>query len=119
MEYITRYLENEIKADLPHKMVFLTGPRQSGKTTLAKKLLADSNSTLSPSYLNWDAEEDRERIIREQFPPGNGMLVLDEIHIEGSTFKQKRLMLLAELFFTIAEPSNQLFSPAYRKTNSC
>jgi predicted AAA+ superfamily ATPase len=31
-------------------------------------------------YLTWDAAEDRENIIREQFPAGPGLLVLDEIH---------------------------------------
>jgi predicted AAA+ superfamily ATPase len=33
---ITRYLEEEIRKDLEEKMVFLSGPRQVGKTTLAK-----------------------------------------------------------------------------------
>jgi len=31
-------------------------------------------------YINWDFGLDRENIIREQFPPGAGVLVLDEIH---------------------------------------
>ena len=32
---IDRYLTNQIKNDLSEKMVFLDGPRQVGKTTLA------------------------------------------------------------------------------------
>jgi predicted AAA+ superfamily ATPase len=36
---ITRYIEEEIRKDLEEKMVFLSGPRQVGKTTLAKSLL--------------------------------------------------------------------------------
>jgi predicted AAA+ superfamily ATPase len=34
----------------------------------------------SDFYLTWDAAEDREKIIRERFPAGKGLLVLDEIH---------------------------------------
>lgn len=79
--YIHRYLEKNIKQDLKRKMVFISGPRQSGKTTLAKKILSDSNPADSTKrYLNWDAAESREKIIKEQFPAGPGFLILDEIH---------------------------------------
>lgn len=79
MAYLKRYLEDYLKEDLTKKMVFLSGPRQSGKTTLAKKILKDENLDDS-RYLNWDAAVDRENIIREQFPAGPGLLVLDEVH---------------------------------------
>ncbi len=36
VKYIPRYLERGIKEDLQKKMVFIAGPRQCGKTTLAK-----------------------------------------------------------------------------------
>ena len=55
-------------------MVLLSGPRQVGKTTVAKKILGRDKG-----YLNWDVAEDRERILRRQFPPA-GLWVLDEIH---------------------------------------
>ena len=77
---LTRYLENQIMADLNSKMVLLAGPRQCGKTTLAKKLLAAEAAADQTRYLNWDALEDRELIIGEQFPVGPGLIVLDEIH---------------------------------------
>lgn len=80
MTYIARHLERFIRQDLEKKMVFISGPRQAGKTTLAQKLLKDEGSALTPSYLNWDSGPDRENIMREQFPPGSGMLVLDEVH---------------------------------------
>jgi predicted AAA+ superfamily ATPase len=80
MEYIPRYIEEYIIKDLEKKMVFLSGPRQAGKTTLAKQLIIKSKSRLNLSYLNWDYGPDREHIIREQFPSGKGILVLDEIH---------------------------------------
>ncbi len=79
--YIPRYLEKGIKEDLTKKMVFVAGPRQCGKTTLAKKILAEEMGQKADEfYLSWDAAEDREKIIRERFPAGRGLLVLDEIH---------------------------------------
>ncbi|MGB8296601.1 MAG: ATP-binding protein [Polyangia bacterium] len=70
----TRYLTEAIERDLARRMVLLSGPRQVGKTTVAKKILGRDKG-----YLNWDVAEDRERILRRQFPPA-GLWVLDEIH---------------------------------------
>jgi len=70
----TRYLTEAIQRDLAKRMVLLSGPRQVGKTTVAKKILGRDKG-----YLNWDVAEDRERILRRQFPPA-GLWVLDEIH---------------------------------------
>ena len=78
--YLSRYIENAVREDLSRKMVFIGGPRQSGKTTLAKHLCQQAGADPSERYLNWDAAEDRENIIRERFPAGPGLLVLDEIH---------------------------------------
>jgi hypothetical protein len=75
-----RYVEPVITSDFARKMVFLAGPRQSGKTTIAKKLLKDFRQDIETRYLNWDSTEDREKILRQRFPAGEGMLVLDEIH---------------------------------------
>lgn len=62
-------------------MVFLSGPRQCGKTTLAQSLFEELKVT-SPEerYLNWDNTKDRERILREEFPSDKGLFILDEIH---------------------------------------
>ena len=46
---LRRYLADRIRADLAQKMVFVAGPRQVGKTTLARGLLPDP-----AGYLNWD-----------------------------------------------------------------
>ncbi len=79
--YIKRYIEDAVKEDLQKKMVFISGPRQSGKTTLALKILQDEFGKMEDKfYLTWDSAEDREKIIREAFPAGKGVLVLDEIH---------------------------------------
>ena len=58
-------------------MVFLAGPRQAGKTTLAKEIASEiPNST----YLNYDRLEDRNLIKKEAWLPSTPLLVLDEIH---------------------------------------
>ena len=59
MDAHPRYLTPQVRADLQRKMVFLAGPRQVGKTTLARSL-----PDASAGYLNWDADADRERILR-------------------------------------------------------
>lgn len=70
-----RYLTPVIQKDIRKKMVLLSGPRQVGKSTLAKSLM-DANSV----YLNWDIRKDQ-KIIREQAWPKDGsLLILDEIH---------------------------------------
>jgi len=80
-KYINRYLERPIKEDLRKKMVFISGPRQSGKTTLAKEIAdTEIHNDSKKFYMTWDSAEDREKIIREQFPTGSGIIILDEIH---------------------------------------
>ena len=54
--------------------MFLAGPRQVGKTTLARTLPG-----ARAGYLNWDVAEDRERILRRELP-ATGFWVFDEIH---------------------------------------
>ncbi len=72
---IKRYLSKQILSDLEKKMVFLGGPRQVGKTTLANSLLPKEKT----GYLNWDIGSHRTRILREELPKTE-LLVLDEIH---------------------------------------
>jgi hypothetical protein len=71
-----RYLEPFVRRDLARKMVFLGGPRQVGKTTVAQAILAGAEER----YFNWDFDPDRERILRGEWPAGPGLIVLDEIH---------------------------------------
>ncbi|MEZ4753970.1 MAG: ATP-binding protein [Bdellovibrionota bacterium] len=60
-------------------MVFLGGPRQVGKTTLAQSILG-KNWEHENRYLNWDSKQDRKQILNEELPTGKGLVVLDEIH---------------------------------------
>ena len=53
---LARYIAAGVAEDLSEKMVFVGGPRQVGKTTLALSLLVDGHADEShPGYLNWDA----------------------------------------------------------------
>lgn len=58
-------------------MVFVAGPRQVGKTTLAQRILAADGPGV---YLNWDNREDRAEIRRAQWPAGDALVILDELH---------------------------------------
>ncbi|VEN74771.1 conserved hypothetical protein [Candidatus Desulfarcum epimagneticum] len=78
--YLPRYIEKNIVDDLKRKMVFVSGPRQAGKTTVARRLCEAAGCDIKKRYMNWDAPDDREKIILETFPAGTGYLALDEIH---------------------------------------
>ena len=72
MRYITPY----VKQDLGKKMVFIGGPRQCGKTTLAKSILKESPGI----YLNWDRIQDQKTILKGNWSDDQTLVVLDEIH---------------------------------------
>ena len=74
-----RYITEIIEKKLDSKMVFLTGPRQCGKTTLSKGLYPDLPLP-QKLYLNWDANEDRQTILGGSLPNKLGLIILDEIH---------------------------------------
>lgn len=68
---------HRIEADLAQKAVVLTGPRQVGKTTLARQLMRQREPA---QYLNWDVIADRAVLDRQSWSPASRLLVLDEIH---------------------------------------
>lgn len=71
-----RYLDGRAAADLARKTVFLTGPRQVGKTSLSRLLMQGRDA----QYLNYDVAADRAVIERQSWSPSTSLLVLDEIH---------------------------------------
>lgn len=73
-----RYNTTAIHHDLSKKMVFIGGPRQVGKTTLA----ASIGKAHYPhfSYYNWDDRLHRQQILKEQFDPKAKLLIFDELH---------------------------------------
>ena len=73
-----RYLADFIFKDLQEKMVFISGPRQVGKTTLAYNLMKEKFKKIS--YYNWDNRQDRKDIINSNYIPDTELIVFDEIH---------------------------------------
>ena len=74
---MNRLIESHLERDLNRKMVFLTGPRQSGKTTLAG-LIAEKFP--SAQMLNWDVLADSRVILSQSWFPDTKLLVFDELH---------------------------------------
>ena len=72
-----RYLEPFVREDIEEKMVFVGGPRQVGKTTLAT-MIADTFE--SSAYLNWDSRPHRRRILDARWQPETDIVVFDELH---------------------------------------
>ncbi|VVA44397.1 AAA family ATPase [Candidatus Roizmanbacteria bacterium] len=73
-----RYLDSNIVRDIKEKMVFISGPRQVGKTTLAKHMGLNLFKTYA--YLNWDYQPDRKKIINYELPSDIQLLIFDELH---------------------------------------
>ena len=63
--------------DLKKKMVFVIGPRQVGKTWLAKEIM---NEYSDPEYLNYDNILHRKIIHDQSWLSSRDLLVFDEIH---------------------------------------
>jgi len=74
-----RYIKKPVISDLKSKMVFIGGPRQVGKTTLALSFLPEPN-TKSPGYFNWDDVSDKSKLLKGELPPKAKIIILDEIH---------------------------------------
>ena len=72
-----RYLSPYVLQDLQSKMVFVGGPRQVGKTTMANDLLTGFPKG---RYFNWDFDDDRQDILKKRWTAENTLLVFDELH---------------------------------------
>ncbi len=73
-----RYCEKFIVSDLKKKMVFIGGPRQVGKTTMARHILQKNHAT--GEYLNWDFDADRKRIMATEWNSNDDLIIFDELH---------------------------------------
>lgn len=69
-----RTIEPLIKTDLQNKLVLLSGPRQTGKTTLSKQLFP------SYDYLNFDAIADRTILQEQAWDRTKDILIFDELY---------------------------------------
>jgi len=74
---VKRYIYDNVLEDLKKKMVFITGPRQVGKTYLAKDIMKNFKS---PVYLNFDDIDDMQMIKGRSWRLNSDLVVLDEIH---------------------------------------
>lgn len=73
-----RAILTHIKHDLEeHKMVMLSGPRQCGKTTLAKSILQNSNNY---AYYNWDVPAHRQLLKNFKLDISKELWIFDELH---------------------------------------
>lgn len=69
-----RYLEKYLLEDLPAKIVLLTGPRQTGKTTLSKMLVSNYD------YFNFDNPEHRLSLLERSWDRSKELVIFDELH---------------------------------------
>ncbi len=69
-----RYLKKYIQEDLDKKIILLTGPRQTGKTTLSKMLGNDFD------YFNYDSVDDRLSLKEKSWDRSKPLIVFDELH---------------------------------------
>jgi len=72
-----RAQQDLISKDLTRKMVFLTGPRQVGKTSLALSIAEEQELSV---YLNYDNFSHRDVIRKAAWLPETRLLILDELH---------------------------------------
>jgi len=114
-----RYLRGPIKllAFANGKMAFLSGPRQAGKTTLGRLLMAERARS---RYANWDDVEFRRLWVKSPKavvafggkPEGDGgrpLVVLDEVH-KARAWKQT----LKGVYDTLNEPCDILVTGSAR-----
>jgi predicted AAA+ superfamily ATPase len=73
---IKRLIKNQLLKDLETKIVLLSGPRQSGKTTLSHDLFPSGRY----QYLNFDTTEDRNIILKKAWDRSRDLVVFDELH---------------------------------------
>lgn len=69
-----RYLTKYIRDDLGSKIVFITGPRQVGKTTLSRMLADDFD------YFNFDHPEHRVQLLARSWDRKKPLVIFDELH---------------------------------------
>ena len=72
--FMDRYLTPYIQQDLDKKIILLTGPRQTGKTTLSKMLKSDFD------YFNYDDVDDRSSLQERSWDRSKPLVIFDELH---------------------------------------
>ncbi|MBL8027885.1 MAG: ATP-binding protein [Fibrobacteres bacterium] len=110
IRYLTKAIEELSFSD--HKMAFLAGPRQCGKTTLSKMMLSDRGYG---NYNNWDDTNFRRAWTKNPnsvIPETNNkipLIILDEIH-KAKMWKRN----LKGIFDTLTSPADILVTGSAR-----
>jgi len=74
MDILDRTIKSALNEFLQEKIVLLTGPRQVGKTTLAKQLRSKFD------YLNFDESTHRSILSKKEWKRDTDLVIFDEIH---------------------------------------
>ena len=118
-----RTIEPRIHQDLAEKMVFLAGPRQVGKTTLALAVGDAFRGSRAPIYLDLESEADRAKLGQPELylaDHSDELVILDEIHrvpglfpvLRGLIDKRRRAGQRAGMFLLLGSASMDLLAQA-------
>ena len=69
-----RYLQQPLAEALAHKIALVVGPRQCGKTTMARMLERDHQ------YINYDLAEHRQLLRDKSWDRQRALIIFDELH---------------------------------------
>lgn len=72
--YMKRYLQTALAPYLNKKIVLVSGPRQVGKTTLAKAMTKDY------AYYNYDIRKDLHVFLKQEWDRDKELVIFDELH---------------------------------------
>ena len=72
--FVKRYLHPFLVKDLKQKILLIAGPRQAGKTTLAKQLGS------SFEYLNYDEQDHHKIFLEKSWDRKKKYIIFDELH---------------------------------------
>ena len=90
-----QYIERISKYFKSHQIVGLLGPRQCGKTTLARKYANIQNSANRENYFDLEDARDYERLQKPQLvlEKLEGLVIIDEIQLMPSLFATLRVLV--------------------------